>query len=381
MINCSNARENICAYIDNELGIDERLSFEKHITSCKECKNELDEMSQIVGLCKNLPQQELPVDFKMELHEKLLAVAGRQEVSVKNIKRSKSFLFTKTFASIAAGILLIFLAGSFYRFGLFTQMKAQDSANSALMAAEQPAAAKMDGNLTDNGGNGEAEGAVGSNKALKSYSESVGDSAAADSFEIDRSSSAQNRETALAGAVQMLKLENASNKLSTITITVVDPEVQAEKVKTLALENSGDLAEKSSYEIGSAATAPIDQNMTIQAKSTIDTAAAPVQTELDLIIPQTQYDQFISALNTTFGEANVQIGAFVTEDVTDALNSNIDRSNEIDSRMQELQKKDSEKNSEEISKLKDEKDTVDSQIEKMRLGSDFVNITVLINKK
>ena len=374
MTNCSIAKENICAYIDNELNIADRLSFEEHIESCRQCKSELDEMIQIVGLCKDLPQRELPVGFKAELHEKLLAAANRQESNVRSIKKSKGFLFTKTFASIAAGLLLIFLAGSFYKFGLHPSMKAQDSLNSTAMAAEQPAARVEENAMADAAGN-----AGDANYSLRSFDAKI--TAAADGLEVDRSATVQDREAALAGEDEMLKAEIAGSKLSTITITAEDPEAQVDKVKALALENSADMTDNFAYSIDASAKSSTEKDMSIQTTLTSDTTAKSTQTQLNFIIPDTQYDQFIAAVNTAFGEANVQIGAFVTEDVTDTLSSTITRSNEIDSQIQGLQDKDSEKNAGEINKLKKEKEVVDGQIERIWLGTDFVNVTVLINKK
>lgn len=377
MTNCSIAKENICAYIDNELNIADRLSFEEHIKSCRQCKSELDEMLQLVGLCKDLPQCELPVDFKAELHEKLLAAAGRQESNVRNIKKSKSFLFTKTFASIAAGILLIFLAGSLYKFGLLPSMKSQDSLNNTAMAAEQPSAG-IEENAAAFGDSVDTGNAAGANQSAKSFS--AQSAANDDSFEAGRSATLQDRETALAEADGMLKTEAAASKLSTITITAENLDTQAEKVKALALENSGDMTDNSAYSVGTAASST-EKDTSIQANMAMSKAAEPAQAQLNFMIPDTQYDQFIAAVNTAFGEVNVQIGAFVTEDMTDTLNSGIVRSNEIDSQIQELQKKDGTKNAGEINDLKKEKDVVDSQIEKIRLGSDFVNVTVFIIKK
>lgn len=379
MTSCSNARENICAYIDNELSIDERLSFEEHIKNCDECKNELNEILQVVELCNDLPQQELPVDFKAELHEKLLAVAGRQDSKVRSLKKSKSFLFTKTFASIAAGMLLIFLAGSFLRFGLFTPMKSEDSSYNTAMAAEQPVADKMEEKSDAFGAGAQAENAGGAERAAKSFSAP----AAVDEggSEVDRSATVQDRETALAGVEQMLTVETANKKLSTITITADDPEVLSEKVKSLALENSGDIKDNLTYSTNDISVTFSEKIAPNQANDTVKTADSLFQAKLYFIIPDTQYNQFITDINTAFGEAYVQTGAFVTEDMTDIFNSYIARTNEIDNRIQELQEKDSVKNLKEIDNLKEEKNTVDSQIEEIRLGSDFVNVTVLINKK
>jgi len=353
MTSCSNARENTSAYIDDKLNINERFSFEEHVKNCKECKAELDEMLKIVELCKELPQQELPADFKSELHEKLLAVAIRQDVKVKSINKSKSFFFTKAFASIAAGMLLIFLAGSFYKFGLLFPTKSEDSINSTSMAAEQPAAREM-GEASDMvGAGGQAENAGAEESKLKSFSASV--AADTEGLVVDRSGTVQERESASTGALQMQDVETASNRVSTITITANDPEALAEKVKSLAMENGGEVKDNS---------ANSDGDLTLSYSGTMKTNEAAVsgkaayvlsQDRIDFVVPEAQYSHFIAGINTAFGEANVQAGAFVTEDRTEILNSSITRTNEIDNQIQELQGKDSEKNSTEINNLKAER--------------------------
>lgn len=41
MMNCADVRENISAYADNELSVNERKAFEEHISSCAGCKKSL----------------------------------------------------------------------------------------------------------------------------------------------------------------------------------------------------------------------------------------------------------------------------------------------------------------------------------------------------
>ena len=367
MTNCLDVRENICAYIDSELNREERLYFEEHIKNCAACRKELDEMSSIIGYCTSLPQKELPMNFKSELHEKLLAVAERPASNVRSFRKTKSFIYTRTFASIAAGILLIFLAGSFYRMGLLNPAKSSnDSAKSTAMAAEQPAQAQMAGAGSMENGDGASDAGI-TEEAMQSFGAPADE---VESFEADRSSTLTDREIAITGADLMSQIETASNRVSSITITADNPEEELEKVSALALENNGDVAEEAAAE----------QNMSMKAVEN-ETEDMSLQVKKSFLIPDTQYDQFVTTLYTTFGEENVQLGAFVTEDMTDSLNNNIAKANEIDSRIQELRNSDSKEDSGEIDKLKAEKETVDSQIEEIRLGTDFINITVMINKK
>ena len=379
MTSCTEIRENICAYIDNELEMDQRLSFEEHIRNCNDCRLELEEMTHIVGLCTDLPQLELPQGFKEELHEKLTVVAGRQEHFKTNTRKPKHLMYIRTYASIAAGILLIFLAGSFYKYGLFVPGKAaQDSTKSAAMAAgEQAARAEgvMDNSMAD---------ITAAEKNAGVEAKSFGASAAAETGSIgaDRSSASENREIGIASADGQFNAEKADSKHATITVITANPDEQMEKIKALAIENGGEAVEDTIvYSFSTSTSSNSEQPAGANMSAMDENSGAAVQNKLNYRIPDTQYEQFINNLNALFGEANVQRGALVTEDLTTVLDSSIEKSGEIDSQMQELQKKDVTKNAQEISRLKEEKESVTQQIEQIRLGSDFTNVTLYIYAK
>lgn len=376
MINCKNFKENICEYIDNELSSKERLSFDEHVKNCRECKRELDEMAQIVGLCKELPQQELPADFKTELHEKLVAVAGRHENKIISIKKPKGFLLLKTFASIAAALLLVLLAGSFYKFGLFSPAKMQNSASNTALTMERPIAAKDEAMADAYGSAPKVEIGGGSAPQAKAFSAQA--AAPAGTSEVDRSAAVQNREAAASALAA--GTEAVNSKLSTITVNADDPNTLAEKIKALAMANNADIVDNKIAVTFSESTA-LKQTNADQKVATADNAGTPVQQQLVFAVPATQYEQFVAALGNEFGAANVRIGAFVTEDVTISLNNAIAESNEADNRIQELQKEDGSKNASEIEKLKVRKEEADKRIDELRLGNDFVNVTVFMNGK
>lgn len=379
MTNCKTIRDNICAYIDDELDIKQRNDFEKHINNCAECKKDLEEMLKIVELCNDLPQKELPSDFKDELHEKLIAVARRQEINVLTIKKSRKFRFNKTISSIAAGVLLIFIASSFYKMGLLTPNMSQESSSKSTMES-----VRQDG-MSENGQSISAA-AVSNDTAAEDagYPErSFSSQKAADegNYEIDRSATIQERITALSGAEHMRILETATNKLSTVVITANEPEALKEKVQAFALGNSGEIKDSEEEFFGGTGTYS-SKAMTSSSTTAIDNSGKVSSlTSLYLIIPEIQYENFIDDINSTFGEANVQTGAFVTEDMTEHFNYCIERSNELDEQIKKLQKEESNENSSRIDALVKEKETLDLQIEQIRLGSDYVNVTVVINKK
>ncbi len=395
MKSCINYRENISAYIDDELDEAQKLSFEEHIGKCRECKREFDEMRRIVSICNSLPQQELPAEFQMELHEKLLAVKQRKAVKAESIRKTKSFFFSKAFASIAASVLLIFLAGTFIRFGLFSsKMTADNAADSAapemamakadLYSAEEaaPGDKPLDGNNADAKGasyvdDGSAEGDLTGYNSIDSGSGTV---------ETDRSGTMAGRKAALSLA-ELPESEVVLYMTSTITITSEEPDDVAERVRLIAIANSGEEMEsvqvlQDASDEMEAFSIAVSTNRDLAAQSTSDDydKTDQMRTLIHFVLPQMQYDRFISELSDTMGAANIHMGAFVSEDMTDTINSMIIESEKIDTRLQGLQSEQkTDKN--EIAKLKQLKEAVDAQIESIRLGSDFVTVTITITQK
>lgn len=376
MSSCMNVRDNICAYIDNELHEEDKLSFEVHIENCSECRKELREMTRIIGLCTSIPQQEIPAEFKAELREKLLAVADRQTTNTISIWKKKGFIFTRTIASIAAGVLLIFLVGTFVRFGLSSTKSASNAPQSAEMAM---AAEKLEA----------SEDAVQDNKVDKDYGTSSDGAAIAEdevfgfslsvdnmySVEVDRSAAPEERISPIKKA-GLADTETLYNKMSTVTITSDEPEEMTETIRVLAIGNGGEEGVSTILEIKNAAAETPD-TIEMQFSEGIDT----MQPKLHYIFPQSNYEQFITVLNDALGAANVQMGAFVSEDVTQLLNNMIRESEDIDETLQKNQKENGNTDSDEINKLKIQKELTDGQIEEMRLGSDLVSVTIYINRK
>ncbi len=378
MKNCSDFRDNICAYIDNELAADERNSFEKHLEICPECKRETEEMRCIFGLCADIPLKELPCDFSSELHTKLVAVAERQDNKIIPIKKSKSYKITSAVASIAASLLIIFLAGNFYKYGINAPKgTSSDSAYSLDQNNEiNPAAgmldqetAKEDGGLFSKAMSEEANDTV---SALDGKPEAA---LFADMYEESDRSYAfeESRELAIAGRKQMAMPETASIKYSSITLMADDPASEVSKIRQIALSNNADVIENKSLDD--------ESSDSITAFSLPPASEAEQKTELNIKIQHSQYDRFIEELKEIYGIADLQVGAFVAEDMSEILSTNISISNDIDNQIQELRKNDSEENTEEIKKLQSDKESVDNLIEEIRLGSDEVTVNIYINKK
>lgn len=68
---CETIRNMISSYIDKDLNDIEKAEMEKHLTECKQCREEYETMLDIIAVCGNLEEVELPQNFRTELHQKL----------------------------------------------------------------------------------------------------------------------------------------------------------------------------------------------------------------------------------------------------------------------------------------------------------------------
>lgn len=108
MKKCEEIMELISLYVDGELCETEKQQFEEHINSCVKCREELDLQMEIINLCHNIEEADIPEDFDRQLHEKLV-----------NEKQRKGPLFRmnskyiKLASSVAAAVLLIFITSKF----------------------------------------------------------------------------------------------------------------------------------------------------------------------------------------------------------------------------------------------------------------------------
>lgn len=105
---CNEVKELFSDYIDNEIDEKDRKNLEEHVEACMDCKNELEYLKKIVNAVGSLDEVELPGDFKETLHEKL--VNQKHKMENKNRLLFINNRYFKAFSSVAAAILVIFMA-------------------------------------------------------------------------------------------------------------------------------------------------------------------------------------------------------------------------------------------------------------------------------
>ena len=68
---CETIRNMMSSYIDKDLNDIDKIELEKHLSECKQCKEEYESLLDIMTVCANLEEIELPQDFRTELHQRL----------------------------------------------------------------------------------------------------------------------------------------------------------------------------------------------------------------------------------------------------------------------------------------------------------------------
>ncbi|PAB61398.1 DUF4349 domain-containing protein [Anaeromicrobium sediminis] len=168
---CVEFEEMISLYIDNMLDEKHNEEVRKHMDVCVECRELYEALLFNVNMCEELPMVELPENFHVELHEKL--IQAKEEIDFEPIKESKVIKLRdkfkrrwKVYSSVAA--LFIVLLGSMANMGSLDKME-MDEESAKLAPAEMSMdmadsapnmALKIENDASNWDGNGVAEFSV-----------------------------------------------------------------------------------------------------------------------------------------------------------------------------------------------------------------------------
>jgi hypothetical protein len=107
MKSCTEIREMLSFYLDNELHENERKMVVKHLETCSDCKGELEQLKNVIDSIDEIDEIELPKGYSEILHEKL--IKAREEIAPKNA--SKKINYYKWGSLVAAVTVLFFGVG------------------------------------------------------------------------------------------------------------------------------------------------------------------------------------------------------------------------------------------------------------------------------
>lgn len=116
MKKCDEILDLLSLYIDNELDEVSAKMVKEHVEECSSCKSELVQLYEVVKLCNDIEEVELPENFKGDLHQRLTSEKQKLDDGKKIlIMRSR---IMKTITSVAAVVLVVFAVQGFLDMGL-----------------------------------------------------------------------------------------------------------------------------------------------------------------------------------------------------------------------------------------------------------------------
>lgn len=135
MNKCDRFRELISLYIDDMLDEKEKLELEEHLQGCEDCKNELEEIKQLVNSCREMEVKEPPEYLTPLIMNSVRKDALKTGLLNRIIKKANPKVI-----SVAAAALLLFAvitSGVLPHLGHRISMKSEDSAQSLPQVNEE----------------------------------------------------------------------------------------------------------------------------------------------------------------------------------------------------------------------------------------------------
>ncbi|NLM47631.1 MAG: DUF4349 domain-containing protein [Epulopiscium sp.] len=111
---CEQYREWISFYIDGVLENEEKIAFENHLKTCKECRQELEEIQFLIEEIQKIPEKTLPEDY----HKDLMLKLYKERDEKKSEKKKLDFNLKKLTAVAASFLLLFFIMTSIGNMGM-----------------------------------------------------------------------------------------------------------------------------------------------------------------------------------------------------------------------------------------------------------------------
>lgn len=102
---CNEMQELLSSYVDDELSQEELERVNEHLADCESCAKELALLREVTSKVKDLPEPDFPPELHRKLMEKTREQSGRRTRQARIPFRS--------YAAMAAGVLLMFTALSF----------------------------------------------------------------------------------------------------------------------------------------------------------------------------------------------------------------------------------------------------------------------------
>ncbi len=105
---CETCREQLWAYLEQELTVEETQEMDQHFAECADCRREVEEEKAILDALRSLPEEELPEGYHKELMQKLNEAALPRVIPFAEKKKQPKW---RQMSLAAAAVLLVVAAG------------------------------------------------------------------------------------------------------------------------------------------------------------------------------------------------------------------------------------------------------------------------------
>lgn len=414
MKECSEITEMFLDYLDDNVESSMKEMFEEHISTCEACKIELETVKSIMALCRETPEEELPENFKPDLHDKLLS--AKEEIADKKPARLWH-KYMKYGSSLVAGLLLIVVAQGLWSniFSLPSKSMtenatiaqgANDTENKAVHSPEQSGEESLRSQSADAAFTAadqtqktvgpvvpSGEGAAGQSipeslpaaqkNAVENTAPPVPAPASAPAamlkIEVPPDASSQSTSQTAPKATEktsrgtqnpQLMFSAASagcvvNNTSSISLTVETTEKAVEKINSYP------------FIIGVEGQVPA-QTFGILSTEEKQTENSVI---LNVKVQNASYQEFINHLIMDFGPEHVKAGTVVPQDMTEAINEKMKNIETVDEDIAALEDGLRAPSPDEMEALQSEKEGMLAEISKIEEDAGFIQIELRINTK
>ncbi|MFZ5989211.1 MAG: anti-sigma factor family protein [Bacillota bacterium] len=376
MKSCGEIIELISLYIDNELDDAKKAEVEEHISSCESCRSEIEELKEVVNMCKNVEDVELPEGFSEKLHEKLIEEKQKQEDKRRFIVLGSKYM--KIASSIAAGIILVFIIRGFWLNGSIN--KTSDMASMANEAAKgyngeneiaigQKSLARDEADIKIEGSQEAGTAAAGKpeenhNKEVAvTFSEDVSDKNSSDKELQEEKISLKG--TAIAVTSDRLPADSESMPVNNISIVIKTANLDEElkKVKLIAAACDIEFIETTAVFTSS----PKEKIGNEETYKGIDSENNSSST-LSFKVEYSKYDRFISQLKTNYGDKAA---------INDISGELVRKKNELNKRLAKLQGDlKTESDPQNIKRINDEIKNITEQLSLIAAEEPYRTVTI-----
>ncbi len=411
MNNCDEIRNRICEYLDKELNEIESAEFESHIKACKECRNELDETRRLMDICKDMPEEELPQDFRKGLHDKLLVEKHAMESKQKTTYIIRKYL---AICSTVAAVLVISIIikglpwnSPVDRQSVPSQSKTdykkyQPKAGTGA-ASESPTYTWTDKDKTNtkkienteipaNDGNPKNTNNLKDTSPTENKSKSISNYSAPKSKKAVppvTNIPASNEEAALRSSNKEPSEPKQSNKTAIsddkenhMMALGVQEDNKTYQLKNISISmvsyNQSEGIEKIKSNLSSYGAELIPEAASDE--KSISITATGISTELKIKVPNAAYQQFIDYLNSNFSSAQLEIGELNVVDVTGQIKDYQDKAdvlsagaNVADSTANNTDQASDKKKNDELQKVQNEMNELKNESEYTIVTINFKN--------